>query len=86
MTASSATLVELPAQAAPRSGARLIFSVLRAQHRPALFGVLAGVAWSVAKLTAPALVRRGIDRGIRAGEPRQLALAVGGLLLVGGSR
>jgi ATP-binding cassette, subfamily B, bacterial len=83
MTASSATLVELPAQAAPRSGARLIFSVLRAQHRPALFGVLAGVAWSVAKLTAPALVRRGIDRGIRAGEPRQLALAVGGLLLVG---
>jgi hypothetical protein len=37
-------------------------------------------------LTAPALVRRGIDRGIRAGEPRQLALAVGGLLLVGGSR
>jgi ATP-binding cassette, subfamily B, bacterial len=84
MTASSASLgVELPALAPQRSGASLIFSALRAQRRPALFGVLAGVAWSVAKLTAPALVRRGIDRGIRAAEPRQLAFAVGGLLLVG---
>jgi ATP-binding cassette subfamily B protein len=84
MTASPATLgVELPGPTTQGSGASLIFSALRAQHRPALFGVLAGMAWSVAKLTAPALVRRGIDRGIRAAEPRQLALAVAGLLLVG---
>jgi ATP-binding cassette subfamily B protein len=84
MTASSATLgVELSEPAAPGSGSSLIFSALWAQRRSALFGVLSGMAWSAAKLTAPALVRRGIDHGIRGGQPRQLALAVAGLLLVG---
>lgn len=61
----------------------MLLSVLRAQRRPALFGILAGVAWSLTKLTAPVLVRRGIDLGIRGGDAGQLAAAVAGLLLVG---
>src|SRR6188768_1510165 len=84
MTSSSASLgLDLPAPTAQGSGAGLLLSALRAQYRPALFGISAGVAWSLAKLTAPTLVRRGIDLGIRGRDGRQLALAVGGLLLVG---
>jgi ATP-binding cassette, subfamily B, bacterial len=83
MTSSSVSLGLDLAARAPRSGSRLLLSALRAQYRPALFGVLAGVAWSLAKLTAPTLVRRGIDLGIRGRDDRQLAAAVGGLLLVG---
>jgi ATP-binding cassette, subfamily B, bacterial len=65
------------------SGARLLLSALRAQSRPALFGISAGVAWSLTKLTAPTLVRRGIDLGIRGADRRELAAVVVGLLLVG---
>jgi ATP-binding cassette, subfamily B, bacterial len=85
MTTSSAGLgLDLSAPVtAPGSGASLLLSALRAQRGPALFGVLSGVAWSLAKLTAPALVRRGIDLGIRGHDARQLAAAVAGLLLVG---
>ncbi|MEI9939069.1 MAG: ABC transporter ATP-binding protein [Pseudomonadota bacterium] len=84
MTSSSASLgLDLPAPGAQGSGAALLLSALRAQYRPALFGISAGVAWSLAKLTAPTLVRRGIDLGIRGRDGRQLAVAVGGLLFVG---
>jgi ATP-binding cassette subfamily B protein len=84
MTSSSPSLgFDLAAPDEQRSGAGLLLTCLRAQYRPALFGILAGVAWSLAKLTAPTLVRRGIDLGIRGRDGRQLALAVGGLLLVG---
>jgi len=83
MTSSASFGLDLAAPSVPRSGARLLLGALRAQYRPALFGVLAGVAWSLAKLTAPTLVRRGIDLGIRGRDSRQLAVAVGALLLVG---
>jgi len=82
MTVSSAS-VALSPSTAKRSGIDLLLSVLHAQRRPALLGVLAGVAWSVTKLTAPVLVRRGIDLGIRARDNRQLTAVVAGLLLVG---
>lgn len=58
-------------------------SALRAQQRPALFGISAGVAWSLAKLTGPTLVRRGIDFGIRGRDQRELVTVVFALLLVG---
>src|SRR4051794_21229520 len=83
MTTSSASIgLDLPAPRA-RSGASLLFSALGAQRRTAVLGILSGVAWSLAKLTAPTLVRRGIDLGIRGKDGRQLAAAVLGLLLVG---
>jgi len=81
---TSASLgIDLPASRARGSGATLLLSVLRAQHRPALFGILAGVAWSLAKLTAPTLVRRGIDLGIRGRDSRELLAVIGALLGVG---
>ncbi len=84
MTSSSAQVgLDLPAPTAEGTGAALLLSALRAQWRPALLGVLAGVSWSVAKLTAPTLVRRGIDLGIRGHDPGQLARAVTGLLVIG---
>ncbi len=84
MTTSSTSIgIDLSAPVAPRSGLSLLVSALRAQRVPALLGILSGVAWSLAKLTAPALVRRGIDLGIRGRDARQLAAAVAGLLLVG---
>jgi ATP-binding cassette subfamily B protein len=84
MTSSTASLgLDLPTPNAQGSGPGLLLRALRAQHRPALFGISAGVAWSLTKLTAPTLVRHGIDLGIRGRDGRQLALAVGGLLLVG---
>ena len=82
MSVSSAS-IDLRASTPKRSGVDLLLSVLHAQRRPALFGVLAGVAWSVTKLTAPVLVRRGIDLGIRARDNRQLTAVVAGLLLLG---
>jgi len=60
-----------------------LLSALRAQYRPALFGVSAGVAWSVTKLTAPTLVRRGIDLGIAGRNQQELLSVVLALLLVG---
>ena len=84
MTSSTASLgLDLPNSHARGSGPGLLLSALRAQYRPALFGISAGIAWSLTKLTAPTLVRHGIDLGIRGRDGRQLALAVGGLLLVG---
>ena len=84
MTTSSASIgLELPVVTEAKSGVSLLFSALRAQRSTALFGVLSGVSWSLAKLTAPALVRRGIDLGIRSHDARQLSAAVAGLLLVG---
>jgi ATP-binding cassette subfamily B protein len=84
MTSSSAQVsLDLRHTTAGSSGAALLFSALRRQWRPALFGVLAGVSWSLAKLTAPTLVRRGIDLGIRAHDAQQLARVVAGLLLIG---
>jgi len=81
---TSASLgIDLPASRARGSGATLLLSVLRAQHRPALFGILAGVTWSLAKLTAPTLVRRGIDLGIRGRDSRELLAVIGALLGVG---
>jgi ATP-binding cassette, subfamily B, bacterial len=84
MTSSSAQAgLELRRPTARSSGATLLFSALRTQWRSALFGVLAGVSWSLAKLTAPTLVRRGIDLGIRARDARELTRVVAGLLVVG---
>ncbi len=84
MTTSSTRLELAPPTASARgSGASLLLSALYAQRRTALLGILSGVTWSLAKLTAPALVRRGIDLGIRGQDRRQLAAAVAGLLLVG---
>jgi ATP-binding cassette subfamily B protein len=84
MTSSSAQVgLDLPHSAVERSGAALLFSALRVQWRPALFGVLAGVCWSLTKLTAPTLVRRGIDLGIRGHDSQQLSQVVVGLLLIG---
>src|SRR4051812_26243485 len=84
MTTSSASVgIDLPAPVTPGSGASLLLSALRVQRGPALLGVLSGMAWSLAKLSAPALVRRGIDLGIRGRDRQQLAAAVAGLLLVG---
>jgi ATP-binding cassette subfamily B protein len=84
MTSSSAQVsLDLRHTTAGSSGAALLFSALRRQWRSALFGVLAGVSWSLAKLTAPTLVRRGIDLGIRAHDAQQLARVVAGLLLIG---
>ncbi|MET0794772.1 MAG: ABC transporter ATP-binding protein, partial [Polyangiaceae bacterium] len=84
MTTSSTSIgMELPTPVPPGSGVSLLFSALRAQRGPALLGILSGVAWSLAKLTAPALVRRGIDLGIRGRDAQQLSAAVAGLLLVG---
>jgi len=81
---TSASLgIDLPAANARRSGAGLLLSVLRAQRRPALFGIAAGVAWSLAKLTAPTLVRRGIDLGIRGRDGQELLTVIVALLLVG---
>lgn len=84
MTTSSAGIaLELSPSPAKGSGSRLLFETLRNQWRPALFGVCSGIAWSFAKLSAPALVRHGIDFGIRARDMRQLTSAVVGLLVVG---
>ena len=82
MTSASLGL-NLATPSARGSGVELLLSALRAQYRPALFGICAGVAWSLAKLTAPTLVRRGIDLGIRGGDSRELLEVVVALLLVG---
>jgi ATP-binding cassette, subfamily B, bacterial len=84
MASSSASLgLDLASPRARGSGAELLLSALRAQYRPALFGISAGVTWSLAKLTGPTLVRRGIDLGIRGGDQRELLTVVITLLLVG---
>src|SRR6478735_3445028 len=84
MTTSSASIgIDLASRRSEGSGAALLLSALRAQYRPALFGVSAGVAWSVAKLTAPTLVRRGIDLGIAGRNQQELLSVVLALLLVG---
>ena len=84
MTSSSTSLdLGLPVANPRGSGTSLLVSALYAQRRTALLGILSGVTWSLAKLTAPALVRRGIDWGIRGQDGRQLTAAVLGLLLVG---
>ena len=84
MASSSASLgLDLASPRVRGSGAELLLSALRAQYRPALFGISAGVAWSVAKLTGPTLVRRGIDLGIRGRDERELLTVVITLLLVG---
>jgi len=84
MTSSSASLgIDLAPQRGRGSGAELIVSALRAHYRPALFGISAGVAWSLAKLTGPTLVRRGVDLGIRGRDERELVTVVVALLLVG---
>src|SRR3954468_16600619 len=82
MTSASIGL-DLAPPSARHSGAGLLLSALRAQYRPALLGISAGVAWSLAKLTAPTLVRRGIDLGIRGRDSRELLEVVVALLLVG---
>ncbi|HYQ46542.1 MAG TPA: ABC transporter ATP-binding protein [Polyangiaceae bacterium] len=84
MASSSASLgIDLAAPRVRGTGAELLLSALRAQHRPALLGVSAGIAWSLAKLTAPTLVRRGIDLGIGGRNSRELQAVVVALLLVG---
>lgn len=84
MASSSASLgIDLAPSRVRGSGADLLRSALRAQYRPALFGISAGVAWSMAKLTGPTLVRRGIDLGIRGRDSRELATVVVALLFVG---
>ncbi|HEX2672919.1 MAG TPA: ABC transporter ATP-binding protein, partial [Polyangiaceae bacterium] len=84
MASSSASLgIDLAPSRVRGSGADLLWSALRAQFRPALFGISAGVAWSLAKLTGPTLVRRGIDLGIRGRDERELVTVVIALLLVG---
>src|SRR5262245_40247195 len=82
--ASSASLnIDLATRRNSGSGVELLLNALRAQYRPALFGISAGVAWSLAKLTAPTLVRQGIDLGIGGRNDRQLQLVVAALLVVG---
>ncbi|HKO52938.1 MAG TPA: ABC transporter ATP-binding protein [Polyangiaceae bacterium] len=81
---TSASLgIGLAAPNAPRSGVSLLLSALGAQSRPALYGISAGVAWSLTKLTAPILVRRGIDLGIRGRDGRELLTVIAALLLIG---
>lgn len=80
--------VALPLESAREPGARsggikLLLSALRAQRRGALFGVLAGVSWTLVKLSIPILVRRGIDLGIRSGDGHALALIVAEILALG---
>ena len=84
MASSSASLgIDLAPARVRGAGGALILSALRAQHRSALFGISAGVAWSLAKLTGPTLVRRGIDLGIRGRDQHELVTVVIALLLVG---
>jgi ATP-binding cassette, subfamily B, bacterial len=45
-------------------GWRLLRRTLRGQRKMLLVGVVVGLAWTVAKLSIPLLVRRVIDRGI----------------------
>ena len=51
-----------------RAGWRLIRRTLRAQWAGITFGVLVGLCWTAAKVSAPALVSRAIDQGIVAGD------------------
>src|SRR5689334_20204829 len=84
MASSSASLgIDLAPSRGRGSGAGLLWSALRAQYRPASFGIAAGITWSLAKLTGPTLVRRGIDLGIRGRNERELVTVVVALLLVG---
>src|SRR5207248_11535977 len=47
-----------------RAGWRLLRSALREQRRGIVFGVLAGLIWTAAKVAVPSLAQRGIDQGI----------------------
>jgi hypothetical protein len=63
-----------------RDGWRLIGSTLRSQWRGVLVGVLVGLAWTVAKVSVPALVSKAIDLGITPGDEAALvrwSLAIG---------
>ncbi len=63
-----------------RDGWRLIFATLRSQWRGVTVGVLVGLAWTVAKVSVPALVQRAIDLGITPGDMAALvrwSIAIG---------
>jgi ATP-binding cassette subfamily B protein len=68
-----------------RSGWPLIRALLRAEWRGVLIGVVAGLMWTAAKVSVPALVQRGIDLGILADDRSALlfwSLAVAGAALI----
>ena len=67
-------LVPLPAPAdagglgTSRDGWKLIFSLVRSQWRGVTIGVLVGLAWTIAKVSVPALIQQAIDKGIVPGD------------------
>ncbi|HKP62562.1 MAG TPA: ABC transporter ATP-binding protein [Polyangiales bacterium] len=63
-----------------RPGLRLIAGVLWQQRLGVALGVGSGLLWTSGKIAVPALVRQGIDRGLRGGAPLRWA---GYILLAG---
>ncbi len=69
-----------PGEGSSRDGWRLILSTLRSQWRGVTIGVIVGLAWTVAKVSVPALVQRAIDLGITPGDRAALlrwSIAIG---------
>ena len=65
-----------------RAGWRLILRTLRSQWAGVTFGVVVGLCWTAAKVSAPALVQRAIDQGIVADDHAALvewSLAIAGV-------
>ena len=58
--------------AARRRGWRLFGGIVRDQWRGLAVGVGAGIAWTLAKISVPLLVRMAIDRGIEADDTQAL--------------
>ena len=68
--------------ASRRAGWRLIIRLLRSQWAGVTFGVVVGLCWTAAKVSAPALVQRAIDQGIVADDHAALvqwSLAIAGV-------
>ncbi|MFK8026148.1 MAG: ABC transporter ATP-binding protein [Ilumatobacter sp.] len=64
----------------------LLAETLRAQRRNLAIGTAVGLAWTVGKISAPLLIRYGIDRGIEEGELLWLwALLIAAAGLVAGT-
>jgi ATP-binding cassette subfamily B protein len=55
-----------------RRGWRLILQLVRERRRGIALAVLAGLAWTSAKVSTGVIVRNAIDRGIEAGDPGAL--------------
>ncbi len=67
--------------AARRRGRALFGGIVRDQWRGLAVGVGAGIAWTLAKISVPMLVRMAIDRGIEADDTQALMRWVFALLV-----